>query len=70
MDSAVLGAANAGGKPEQLQDVMDADGKVDEERLSQAPYQNLQTLVHPFESTRAYKMARWKSMAVHGFAQN
>lgn len=61
MDSAVLGAAHAGGKPEQVQDVMDVEGKVDVERLSQAPYQDLQTHIHPFESTRAYKIARWKS---------
>lgn len=54
-------ANNSAGELKQVQDMMDTNEKIDEERLSQAPYQHLQTLIHPLESSKAYKTARWKS---------
>lgn len=60
MDSAALALARSGGKPDPVTEI-DNEGKVDIERLSPAPYQDLQTHIHELESTRAYKVARWKS---------
>lgn len=61
MDTAHLPIPRTNSELDHVKGSSDSGEKVDEERLSQAPYQNLQTHVHELESTRAYKMARWKS---------
>lgn len=55
---------NTGGELKQVQDSMDINEKIDEERLSQSPYQHLQTAVHELESSKLYKKAMWKGMRI------